>query len=71
MSVSCAHNTLKMDGNLKDVCFNLLFDARKTAIQKDEDKKIVELFQDYWCNDYDRIEEDIAELNSYRIKESD
>jgi hypothetical protein len=68
MSASCAHNPVRINNKLRDTCFNLLFDTRKTAIQKDDDKRIIGLFQDYWCSDYDKIEEDITKLSSYLIK---
>ena len=54
---------------LTDVCFNLLFDAKKMV--RVNDNKMMELWQDHWCNTYGKLEEDITKLRAYIIKQSD
>lgn len=66
-SLSCAHAPVNPKDKLRDTCLNLLWDARKMILQRDN-KITTELWQDKWCNDYGKIREDIAELSSYLVK---
>lgn len=69
--VSCSHAPIKINGSkLRDTCFYLLFEAEKITIGNKDDKLMEKLLKREWCNDYSRIEEDIAELARYIVKQS-
>jgi hypothetical protein len=72
MSASCSLPVVKIiDGprseinKQMDVCLNLLFEAKILAAYNEDSEMIDQLWQNDWCNDYDKIENEVDKLKDY------